>query len=138
MIGLSFAGRHSTRAFAESVDIKPVTQVLYSPRPGTPFRADVVVGTPEAYYPGSLEWTRRGAEFLVTGDFIPRGDWSHPAVQRARQAPAARNYLVWAQYPYVRVDVNGADTTVVFGDARYRSMPAGNLSGLEVKLSSLP
>jgi inner membrane protein len=138
MIGLSFAGRHSTRAFAQSVDIKPVTQVLYSPRPGTPFRADIVIGTPDAYYPGSLAWTRRGAEFLVTGFLIPRGDWNHPAVQRARASPAARNYLVWAQYPYVRVDVNGADTTVVFGDARYRGMPAGSLSGMEVKLSALP
>jgi hypothetical protein len=34
----------------------------------------------------------------------------------------------------VRLEVNGADTTVFFGDARYRALPAGNLGGMSVTL----
>jgi hypothetical protein len=67
---------------------------------------------------------------------IPRGDWNASIVQRAREVPAARNYLVWSQFPFVRLEVNGVDTTVFFGDARYRAGPAGNLSGMSVTLRS--
>jgi hypothetical protein len=59
-------------------------------------------------------------------------------VLRARATPAARNYLTWSQFPYVRVEAQGADTTVFFGDARYRAGPAGNLSGIIVRLPAVP
>jgi hypothetical protein len=55
-------------------------------------------------------------------------------VRRSREVPAARNYLVWSQFPYVRLEVSGADTTVFFGDARYRAGLAGSLSGMSVTL----
>jgi hypothetical protein len=92
------------------------------------------VRTAEAYHPGSLAWQLSGARVTFTGIVIPRGDWNASIVQRAREVPAARNYLVWSQFPYVRLEVNGADTTVFFGDARYRAGPAGNLSGMSVTL----
>lgn len=134
MVGLSIAGKHSGRKAAELVGITGIAEVLYSPRPATPLKADLVVRTADAYHPGLLAWELSGARVTFTGNAIPRGDWSTSIVQRAREVPAARNYLVWSQFPFVRLEVNGADTTVYFGDARYRAGPAGSLSGMSVTL----
>jgi inner membrane protein len=135
MITLSVAGKQVGRAAALATGIQPINEVLYSPRPANPFAADLVVRTPEAYHPGSLDWLAN-PRVTFSGTVIPRGDWSAPAVLRARESTAARNYLVWSQFPYVRLDVTGADTTVFFGDARYRAGPAGNLGGMTVRLST--
>ncbi len=134
MMVLSVAGKRSGWKAAESHGITGITEVLYSPRPATPLKADLVVRTADAYHPGSLAWQLSGAHVTFTDIVIPRGDWSTSVVQRAREVPAARNYLVWSQFPYVRLEVNGTDTTVFFGDARYRAGPAGNLSGMSVTL----
>lgn len=134
MVALSVAGKRNGWKAAESVGITGITEVLYSPRPATPHKADLVVRTDSAYHPGSLAWQLSGAQVTFSGIVIPRGDWSAGVVQRAREVPAARNYLVWSQFPYVRLEVSGADTTVFFGDARYRAGPAGNLSGMSVTL----
>lgn len=137
MIGLSVQGKRLVRSAAETAGIAPITDVLYSPRPATPLAADVVVRTPDAYHPGALRWLS-DPRVTFSGIVIPRGDWSASAVLRARETPAARNYLVWSQFPYVRVEAQGADTTVFFGDARYRAGPAGNLSGMSVRLPAVP
>ena len=134
MVALSFAGKRSGWKAAESAGISGITEVLYSPRPATPLKADLVVRTGSAYHPGSLAWELSGARVTFTGIVIPRGDWDASVVRRAREVPAARNYLVWSQFPFVRLEVNGADTTVFFGDARYRAGPAGSLSGMSVTL----
>lgn len=137
MIALSAAGARLGRAAAEAQGIAGVEEVLYSPRPATPFAADLVVRTDSVYHPGSLRWFD-DPRVTFSGIVIPRGDWSASAVRRARETTAARNYLTWSQFPYVRVEVRGADTTVFFGDARYRAAPAGSLSGMVVRLSSPP
>jgi inner membrane protein len=134
MVALSVAGKRSGWKAAESTGITGITEVLYSPRPATPLKADLVVRTPDAYHPGSLAWQLSGAHVTFSGIVIPRGDWNTSVVRRAREVPAARNYLVWSQFPYVRLEVNGTDTTVFFGDARYRTLPAGNLGGMSVTL----
>jgi inner membrane protein len=134
MVALSVAGKRSGWKAAESVGITGITEVLYSPRPAMPLKADLVVRTTDAYHPGSLAWQLSGAHVTFTGIVIPRGDWNASVVRRARDVPAVRNYLVWSQFPYVRLEVNGADTTVFFGDARYRALPAGNLGGMSVTL----
>lgn len=134
MVALSVAGKRSGWKAAESIGITGISEVLYSPRPATPLKADLVVRTDDAYHPGSLAWQLSGARVTFTGIVIPRGDWDASIVQRARAVPAARNYLIWSQFPYVRLEVNGADTTIFFGDVRYRAGPAGNLSGMSVTL----
>ncbi|MHB1095691.1 MAG: metal-dependent hydrolase [Gemmatimonadaceae bacterium] len=134
MVALSVAGKRSGWKAAESAGISGITEVLYSPRPATPLKADLVVRTADAYHPGSLAWELSGARVTFTGIAIPRGNWNTSIVQRAREMPGARNYLVWSQFPFVRLEVNGADTTVFFGDARYRGGPAGSLSGMSVTL----
>lgn len=137
MIGLSVQGKRVTRSAADAAGIAPITDVLYSPRPANPFAADVVVRTSDSYHPGAFRWLS-DPTVTFTGIVIPIGDWDAPAVLRARETPGARNYLVWSQFPYVRVEAQGADTTVFFGDARYRAGPAGNLSGISVRLPAVP
>jgi len=137
MIALSILGKRVATRTAEASGLHGVTEMLYSPRPGNPFRADLVARTADAYRPGSIRWRVSGADVTLDSTVIPRGDWNAHAVVRARSSPAVRNYLVWSQFPYVRVEIRGADTTVFFGDVRYRAGPAGNLGGIEVLLSSL-
>ena len=132
MIGLSSAGERMGRTVAGSRGISAIQEVLYSPRPANPLAADLVVRTDSGYHFGALRWLAR--DRVTFGDgMIPKGDWSAPAVLRARTVEAARNYLVWAQFPYVRIDVSGADTSVFFGDARYRMGLAGGLGGVQVR-----
>jgi len=131
MIALSAAGERVGRAAAESHGVGGIEEVLYSPRPANPMAADLVLRTPGGYQLGALQWLAAERVTLADG-MIPLGDWSAPVVARARTVEAARNYLVWSQFPYVRIDVRGADTSVFFGDARYRSGPAGDLGGFRV------
>lgn len=131
LIALSALGERLGRVAAGSHGIDDVREVLYSPRPANPLAADLVVRTGAAYHVGGIRWLA-SERVTFTGESIARGNWDDPVVQRARTVPAARNYLVWSQFPYVRVDIAGADTSVVFGDARYRMGLAGGLSGLRV------
>jgi len=133
MITLSAAGEHLGRTAAKSRGIAGITEVLYSPRPATPLAADLVVRTAGGYYFGALHWLA-SPRVTLEDDLLPRGDWSVPAVARARAMPAVRNYLVWSQFPFVSVQTRGADTAVFFGDARYRGGLAGGLSGIQVDL----
>jgi inner membrane protein len=137
MLALSVAGKRMGAAVAAASGIQGVTEVLYSPRFGNPLQADLLARTNDAYYPGAIEWRFSPARVLFAPDSIPRGEWNAPAVMRARAAPAVRNYLTWSQFPYVRVDVQGADTTVFFGDARYRGRIGASLGGFDVPLSSV-
>jgi len=133
MIALSTVGERLGRTAAESRGLSGVTEVLYSPRPANPLAADLVVRTTGGYHFGALRWL---SDTRVTFDdeTIALGDWHSSAVMQARHDPAVLNYLVWSQFPYVRVESAGADTTVFFGDARYRVGLAGGLQGIRVGL----
>jgi len=137
MITLSLLGKRAGRTAAEASGIQGVTEMLYSPRPGNPFRADLVARTADAYYIGSIAWYASGAHLSFSPTVVPRGDWTAPAVRRARRSSSARNYLVWSQWPYVRVEENGTDTTVFFGDVRYRTGIGGSLGGIDVHLTTV-
>jgi inner membrane protein len=133
MITLSTIGERLGRTAAESRGLHDITEVLYSPRPGTPLAADLVVRTAGGYHFGALRWLQ-SPRLTLEDEALALGDWSAPVVERARTIPAARNYLVWSQFPYVRVTTVGADTIVFFGDARYRRGLAGGLQGVQVGL----
>lgn len=133
MIALSTVGECLGRAAAESRGLRGVTEVLYSPRPASPLAADLVVRTAGGYHFGTLRWLS-DPRIAFDDEMITLGDWHSSAVARARTDPAVRNYLVWSQFPYVRVESSGADTTVFFGDARYRAGLAGGLQGIQVGL----
>lgn len=133
MIAVSVAGERLGRSAAESRGISGIREVLYSPRPANPMAADVIVKTAGGYHFGTLRWL---FDPRVTFDdgMIALGDWNSSAVARARADPAVRKYLVWSQFPYVRVESTAADTSVFFGDARYRVGLAGGLQGIQVAL----
>lgn len=133
MIALSTAGERLGRTAAETGGLSGVTEVLYSPRPASPLAADLVVRTGGGYHFGTLRWLS-DQRVTFADEMIALGDWTSSAVHRARADPAVRNYLVWSQFPYVRVESTGADTTVFFGDARYRAGLAGGLQGIQVGL----
>ena len=135
MITLSALGERLARSVAESRGLRGIEEVLYSPRPGNPLGADLVVRTAGGYHFGALRWLSTPR---VTFDetMVALGDWNSRAVERAGATPAARKYLVWSQFPYVRVESSGTDTTVFFGDARYRGGLAGGLQGMQVDLRS--
>ena len=133
MIMLSTAGERVGRIAAELRGLSGIEEVLYSPRPATPLAADLVVQTADTYHFGVLRWLST-PRVTFDDQVVARGDWHSRVVERAREVPAARNYLVWSQFPYVRVETNGTDTTVFFGDARYRAGLAGGLHGMQVSL----
>jgi inner membrane protein len=135
MIALSARGERLGRIAASSRGLGGIAEVLYSPRPANPLAADLVARTAGGYYFGSLRWFST-PRVVFEDQMIAFGDWNSRAVERARTIPAARRYLVWSQFPYVRVDANGTDTTVFFGDARYRGGMAGGLHGVRVSLGS--
>jgi hypothetical protein len=135
MIALSARGERLGWIVARSRGLSGIREVLYSPRPATPLAADLVVRTTGGYHFGALRWFST-PRVMFEDQMVALGDWNASEVRRARTIPAARNYLVWSQFPYVRVETNGTDTTVFFGDARYRSGMAGGLHGVRVSLRS--
>lgn len=133
MIALSAAGERLARTAAESRGISGIGEVLYSPRPASPLAADLVVKTAGGYHFGSLRWLTN-PRVTFDDQMVALGDWNSGEVRRARADPAVRNYLVWSQFPYVRTEMTGIDTTVFFGDARYRGGMAGGLQGIRITL----
>jgi hypothetical protein len=51
--------------------------------------------------------------------------------------PRVRDYLVWARFPFVRLEQTPGGTAVFFGDARYTDGPSsGALQGIRVILDN--
>ncbi len=122
MVALSPVAEHRTLQQARVQGDADAVEVMYQPLPATPHRAAVIVVTPTTYRMGSFEWFR-SPQVELDDAVLARGDWSSPAVQRARLDPAARDFLTWSRYPYVREEADGA---VFFGDARF---PEGGITG---------
>ncbi len=121
MVALSPVAERRAMAYATAQGAGEVTEVMYQPLPATPHRGALILVSPTAYRAGSFHWFRT-PQVVFEDAVLARGDWSTPRVQRARQHPDARNFLVWSRYPYVREESDG---TVFFGDARF---PEGRLT----------
>jgi len=122
-----------------------VRDVMIAPVRGNPFVSDVELVTADAYVPGMHRWVGEPAVELFPDRALPLVDalgGVPPAdvqdiLARAREHPDVRHYLVWARYPYVRVEVDGAGWQVVYADARYDDVPtAGSLSGVRVQVTA--
>lgn len=131
MVGASLAGESLARDVALAQGLS-VHEVIYQPVPANPLAGDLIVVTDSAYRFGRLSW--RGAERVrLDGPVILRGDWAAPEVAAARADRSVRDYLVWAQYPYVRIERDAERTHVFIGDARFVGMGvAGGLQGVRV------
>lgn len=137
LVALSLVAHRTARAAATAAGIADVQDVVYQPRAGRPFSAQLIAATPQAYHFGRHSWfTPRGAQFGDTA--IARGPWDDARVRRAMQDPDVRDYLVWARFAWVRIDTTatGVPVAVVFGDARFPEGGfAGGLGGLRVPIS---
>lgn len=120
-----------------------VHDILVAPLPGTPLSAEVEVRTDGAYVPGRFRWLGRPQVTLRPDQAVPlldapadlAADSAARIVARATEEGDARNYLVWARYPYVRVSPDGPGWRVRFSDARYDRLTAsGGLAGVEVRV----
>lgn len=146
--GMVAASALAERAIArelERQDMRPAV-VMFQPYPADPFNGGVVVGTAEGYRKGEFGWFSRprlrlGADHLrplrqamdvsATASAGPR---DAAAVREAAAAPQARDFLIWARFPYVVVTDAGDAIDVFIGDARYSEGEAGSLSGIRVRV----
>jgi inner membrane protein len=123
MLGITSLGR---RAVARQY---PGLRAMVAPSPGVPWVRNVIVDADSVYVVG--RWSpRRG---LVSGDLVAKGD-DHPAAALARQNRDVQRYLIWARFPYYRVDSLGNSAVVRIVDARYDATWAS----ISVQVPSLP
>jgi inner membrane protein len=137
LIGISTVGDRVAIVAAAGQGIPEVREVIYQPLPANPFAAQLIAVTPMGYHLGELRWLRH-PRAVYDGGVIPIGNWEDSRIGLARASNAdVRDFLVWARYPWVRIDTTAADDsdTVVFGDARFPEGGfAGGLGGIRVKL----
>lgn len=128
----SRAARTQVRAALEASGIGDVEQVMVAPSAGNPFAGEVVAVTADAYRLGHWSWLA-SPRFELASERLsrPRG----AVFDAAALAPAARDYLSWARFPFVEIEPADAGAIVVrFSDARYRAR--GALNGPAVRLDS--
>jgi inner membrane protein len=138
MVAASAAAESIGRRAAEGQGFTGIEEVLFQPAPGNPFVGELIVATRTEYRVGSFEWFSV-ARVRLDGPAIARGDWASSAVVRAARTEDGTDYLTWARMPFVRLEVAGSDTVVVFGDARFRAGPAaGGLQGVRIVVGQRP
>ncbi len=133
MIGASIVAEPMARRAAEATGITGIEDVMYQPAPAQPYRASLIVATPEEYTFGTFNWLSDDRVTFLS-DFIPRGDWTASEVLRAMADPRVRDYLVWSRFPFVRTENTPEGTAVFFGDARFANgrSASGALQGIRV------
>ena len=111
---------------------EPVGSVLASPVPVDPLTRLIVAAVPGGYRTGIVRFGA-GPAFLPTrSDLVAAGPWGSEPVHAAMRTRAARDFLVWARYPYVEMDRVPAGTLVHFIDARYADRPGVRFGALSV------
>src|SRR5688572_1920671 len=123
MLGITSLGR---RAVARQV---PGLRAMVAPVPGVPWQRHIIIDADSAYLLG--KWSVGGG--LVGFDRYAKGD-NHPAVALAKQNRDVQRYLIWARFPYYRVETLGNSTVVRIVDARYDATWAS----ISVQVPSLP
>ena len=109
------------RDAAEGAGTRSVEAVMVGPVAANPFRREVVVATPEHYRFGTFRWGR-APRLSLRPDSIPRRPPGVAAevVNAALATPAARDFLVWSRFPFVRAAPAGTQGwRVHLRDARY-------------------
>lgn len=131
MAGSVLAGRARVSDLARQQGLAPRRLVL-APAPLTPFTRRVVVQSGDSYHAGTFGWLPRPRLRLTELAYEINPD--HPAARRALQEPRVERFLVWARYPYFKVDTAGPAYTVVVGDARYGSDPERSWAATRVRI----
>ena len=90
-------------------------RVMAGPVPITPFRRHVIVDAGIAYETGTLEMLGRG---LILDRVVSKND-ADPRVERAREAPHIRAFLVWSRFPFWTIEQTNDGTRVTVSDLRF-------------------
>lgn len=131
--GMVAASRSAERAIRLNVQsITPPNAVMFQPAPADPLRGEYVFAEAELYRVGTYDWLQNR-----------RVQQPHRQIARssgglevyvALETPRARNFLVWARFPYVE-SRDSANVAVVFvGDARYPDERRG-IGGVTVRVA---
>jgi len=92
--------------------------LMVGPVPFTPFARVVIVDAGDHYETGLFRWWSMSVGF--DPDPIPKNA-AHPLVKKARSAPAIREFLVWARFPFWTITSEKDGTRVTAGDVRFMS-----------------
>jgi len=94
----------------------PPTALMVGPQPVTPFSRVVIIDAGEHYRTGTFEWP--SAHMRLTDARVLKGE--HAAdVQRAREAPNVRAFLVWSRFPFWTVEQTAKGRRVTVRDMRF-------------------
>lgn len=90
--------------------------MMVGPVPIHPLNKEIIVDAGDHYVIGTFGWWPRSVRFEATP--IPKND-DAPEAQAAREHPDVRGVLVWARFPYFRINPAVAGAAVTVEDARY-------------------
>lgn len=90
--------------------------LMVGPVPLDPLKKEIIVDAGDHYTTGTFVWWPRGVRFDTAR--IPKND-QQPAAEMARRDPRIRAILVWARFPYYRVEELPRGARVTLEDARY-------------------
>ena len=113
----------------------PVTRVLVSPVPVTPFRRRVVAELDETYRTGEFRWLADPHVDPALVRVYPKGDRGDPAVARAAATTLGRRFLSWARYPAFRVEDAGDGSIVHIVDLRYADRPGVQFGAVSIPVA---
>jgi inner membrane protein len=129
-LSASAAARTQVSALLGARGVLGIEQVMVAPAAANPFGGDVVAATADAYYLGRWSWLAIPHLVLEPQPLERPRD---ALLQVAASDEDARNFLVWARFPFIETesDADGAPL-VRFSDVRYRS--TGRLDGPVIRL----
>lgn len=113
----------------------PPVSTMVGPRPLTPLTRDVIVDAGANYARGTFDW-RTGRVTWDAQRVFKNDHWPHIAV--ARGDPAVRGFLLWARFPFWRLEPAPAGMTVTVGDARFTGAVRGFSQSVVVPHSAVP
>jgi inner membrane protein len=94
----------------------PPRTLMVGPQPVTPFRRAVIIDAGDHYRTGTFEWPAGVTH--MDEERVPKRDDTGD-VQRAREAPNVRAFLVWSRFPFWTAEDTDAGRRVTVRDMRF-------------------
>jgi inner membrane protein len=116
----------------------PVSRVLVSPVPVSPFRRSVVVEQGELYRTGVFRWLATPHLDPASVREYPKGPRDHPAVRAASGTALGRRFLTWARYPSFQVEASDGGVIVHIVDLRYADRPGVSFGAVSIPVPARP
>lgn len=107
-----------------------VDDLMAGPVPVNPFRREIIVETPDAYWFGRVGFLTADRVSLSPDSLLKRD--LEPQVLLARQTVAMQDFLYWSRFPFFDVDTENGRTVVRAGDVRFSRRPTGGWAGVSV------